>query len=304
MTTPTKNDSSFERQLYSITTIIESSLIKDGNTYLSQGSGFYYNQVSPSDPNKSGPQWYKLDKFWLVTNRHVVLPIIEGIECVPDKFTFCIRENINGLVHWKSISLSQAQLLCALKLHNQNEIDVALIDISPYIQEITDEIVKNPGAQNIYLPTTLSNTNLPENQPLSIDVTSDVIVASYPKGFYDKRNKFPIVKSGIIASAWGLHFNGLPIFQIDAQLFPGSSGGLVISKPTNIAMIDGSLKYSQTKQFVFLGVYSGEFKWYEDINIGGNIVKMGNSYGLGNVWYSYLIPQIISDGVDYHPSAS
>ncbi len=101
----------------------------------------------------------------------------------------------------------------------------------------------------------------------------------------------------------GYNFNGLPIFQIDAQLFPGSSGGLVISKPTNIAMIDGNLKYNKIKQFVFLGVYSGEFKWYENIDIGGNIIRMGgNSYGLGNVWYSYLIPEIISDGVKFHPS--
>lgn len=304
MTTSTKNDNAFERQLFSITTIIESSLTKDGEKYSSQGSGFYYNQVSPSDPNKSGPQWYALNKFWLVTNRHVVLPIIDGVECVPDRFDFFIRENIKGFIQWKPFSLTQVQLLSALKLHKQNEIDVALIDISPYIQGIINDISKNPGTQNIYLPTTLSNTNLPESQPISIDVTSDIIVASYPKGFYDKLNKFPIVKSGIIASAWGSHFNGLPIFQIDAQLFPGSSGGLVISKPTNIAMIDGSLKYSQTKQFVFLGVYSGEFKWYEDINIGGNIIRMGNSYGLGNVWYSYLIPQIISDGVNYQPSAS
>ncbi len=96
----------------------------------------------------------------------------------------------------------------------------------------------------------------------------------------------------------------MPIFQIDAQLLPGSSGGLVINKPANVAMIDGNLMYNQIKQFVFLGVYSGEFKWYEDINIGGNIIKIGNLYGLGNVWHSCLIQQIISDGVNYHSSAS
>jgi len=302
MTINTKNDNTFESQLFSITTIIRSYLIKDGKTYSSQGSGFYYNQVSPSDPNKSGPQWYRVDKFWLVTNRHVVLTEIDGVEYIPDRFDFFIRENINGLIQWKPISLTRAQLLSSLKLHKQNEIDVALVEISPYIQEIIDEISGKPEIQNIYLPSALSNTNLPENQPLSIDVTSDIIVASYPQGFYDKLNKFPIVKSGIIASAWGYNFNGLPIFQIDAQLFPGSSGGLVISKPTNIAMIDGNLKYNKIKQFVFLGVYSGEFKWYENIDIGGNIIRMGNSYGLGNVWYSYLIPEIISDGVKFHPS--
>lgn len=304
MTTFTINDNVFEHKLFSITTIIESSFIKDGKTYSSQGSGFYYNQVNPTDPNKSGAQWYALDKFWLVTNRHVVLPKIDGVECVPDRFDFFIRENINGSIEWKPISLTQKQLLSSLKLHKQNEIDIALIDISSYMQAMINDMSKKHGTQNVYFPTTLSNLNLPENQPFTIDVTSDIIVASYPKGFYDELNKFPIVKSGIIASAWGSNFNGLPIFQIDAQLFPGSSGGLVISKPTNIAMINGKLSYSQTKQFVLLGVYSGEFKWYEDIDIGGNIIRMGNSYGLGNVWYSYLIPQIISDGVNYNISES
>lgn len=149
------------------------------------------------------------------------------------------------------------------------------------------------------LPTALSNLNLPENQPMQIEVASDIIVASYPKGFYDSENKFPIVKSGIVASAWGCYFNGLPIFQIDAQLFPGSSGGLVISKPTNTAMIDGTLKMSQTKQFVLLGVYSGEYTWDREIVVDGKKCTINSSYGLGNVWYSHLIPEIITNGVSY-----
>lgn len=293
------NENCFERQIFSITTIIECNVTKEGHSYCSQGSGFYYNEVSPSEPEKIGPQWYKLDKFWLVTNRHVVLPKIDGVECVPDSFTFCLRETLNDSIQWRPIILNKEQLLSSLKLHRVQDVDIALIDISVYIQQIISDISSEKCKNNICLPTTLSNTNLPENQPIRIDVTSDIIVASYPKGFYDKTNKFPIVKSGIVASAWGSHFNNLPIFQIDAQLFPGSSGGLVISKPTNIAMIDGQLKYSKTKQFVLLGVYSGEFKWYENVSIGGNTVRMGNSYGLGNVWYSYLIPQIIKEGIEY-----
>ena len=290
----------FEHQLFAITTITEATVIKDGKAYISQGSGFYYNEMSPADPTKSGPQWYALEKYWLVTNRHVVLPKIDNIECVPEKFIFCLRKQDGDTILWEPITLSKEELLSKLRLHPQAEIDVALIDITPYIQNIIDDIASKKTTNNLMIPTTLSNINLPEHQPITIDVTSDIIVASYPKGFYDKINKFPIVKSGIVASAWGSNFNGLPIFQIDAQLFPGSSGGLVISKPTNIAMIDGNLKYSKTKQFVLLGVYSGEFKWYEDVVIAGERYKIGNSYGLGNAWYSYLIPQIIKDGIRYN----
>ena len=132
-------------------------------------------------------------------------------------------------------------------------------------------------------------------------------MASYPKGFYDVVNKFPIVKSGIIASAWGANFNGKPLFQIDAQLFPGSSGGLVISKPTNWGIQDGHMAYTLSKEFVLLGVYSGEPIFKEKIVIDGKQVmyegkpaEIEKSYGLGNVWYSYLIPEIISRGIKYN----
>jgi hypothetical protein len=88
------------------------------------------------------------------------------------------------------------------------------------------------------------------------------------------------------------------MFQIDAQLFPGSSGGLVISKPTNIAMIDQQIKYSKIKQFVFLGIYSGEYLWEEQVKQkDGSIEIYKRSYGLGNVWYSSLIPEIINNGI-------
>ena len=294
-----KNNNTFENQLFSITTIIDASYTKDGRIFKSQGSGFYYTQMTPADSNKQGLQWHKVEKHWLVTNRHVVLAKIDDTECVPDEFTFCIRENIDGKIEWKRITLDKKQLLASLKLHKQSDIDVAVIDVSTQMSEIIHPIADGSSEQKIYLPTSLSNLNLPENQPMTIDVTSDIIVASYPNGFYDTTNKFPIVKSGIIASAWGANFRGEPMFQIDAQLFPGSSGGLVISKPTNILMIDGSPHYSSRKEFVLLGVYSGEFRWYEEIDIGGKKIQMGNSYGLGNVWYSYLILQIIDDGISY-----
>lgn len=94
------------------------------------------------------------------------------------------------------------------------------------------------------------------------------------------------------------------MFQIDAQLFPGSSGGLVISKPTNWGIKDGQMLYSNSKEFVLLGVYSGEpvFKDKLIINgehfiINGKPAEIEKSYGLGNVWYSYLIPEIIHNGL-------
>ena len=285
----TKNIS-FDKDLYGLTTLIECGTAQ----FKSQGSGFYYNEMSPKDPNVNGGQWRKIEGTYLITNRHVALPKVNECEILSEYFVFNLREIINNKVEWVPITLNKEQLKQRLLLHHNDSIDVVAIKVDDLIIDI---ISSNPNRKFI-IGGSLSNDNLPLNSPLTIDVTSDIIVASYPRGFYDIANKFPIVKSGIISSGWGLHFNNMPVFLIDAQLFPGSSGGLVISKPTNVAMIDGKLMHSKEKQFVFLGVYSGEpVQQCAPFDIGDMTIIRKNSYGLGTVWYSNLITEIITNGL-------
>lgn len=201
---------------------------------------------------------------------------------------------LNNKVEWVPISLNQADLKQRMLLHQNTNVDVVAIKVD----DLIIDIIRNNPNRKFIIGGSLSNDNLPSNSPLNIDVTSDIIVASYPRGFYDIANKFPIVKSGIISSGWGLHFNNNPVFLIDAQLFPGSSGGLVISKPTNIAMIEGKLMHCNEKQFVFLGVYSGEpVQQCAPFDLGDMTIIRRNSYGLGNVWYSDLIPEILNNNI-------
>ena len=106
---------------------------------------------------------------------------------------------------------------------------------------------------------------------IEVEASSDVLIAGYPKGFYDHINLFPIVKSGIIASRWGAGFQGQPYFLIDAKLFPGSSGSVVISKPIDLVVKDGQVMLASEKQFAFLGVYSGEPKLQETPVVVGDL---------------------------------
>lgn len=281
---------SFDKDLFGITTLIECGI----NSFKSQGSGFYYNELSPRDPNIEAGQWRKIIGTYLITNRHVALPRLNDKELLPNYFVFNLRENINNNIEWYQIRLNSDQLKERLILHPDQTVDVVAIKVDDLI---IDTVRDNPDKKIIF-GSCLTNDNLPSNSQLEIEVSSDIIVASYPRGFYDNVNKFPIVKSGIISSAWGRNFNGKPMFLIDAQLFPGSSGGLVISKPTNIAMIDGKLMYNKVKQFVLLGVYSGEpIQRYDPVEIGDITVVRKSSYGLGNVWYSSLIHDIITIGI-------
>ena len=283
---------SVDQQLFAITTIIETQYATRNGFASAQATGFFFTE-STSNPT-DGPKgyWERLDKFWLVTNRHVVFNTIDDVECLVHNLTFNLRKQHNGSFEWVPITLSKDDLRRYLLLHRNIDVDVAVIDVSEYIMQKIRQ--NDEEGKNIIIPVTLTQDNLPNNQPISIEVTSDIIVASYPKGFYDRYNKFPIIKSGIIASCWGRNFNGRPIFQIDAQLFPGSSGGLVISKPTNITVHNGELMCRNgSKEFILLGVYSGEYKWTD------SMTGQQHSYGLGNVWYSSLITEIIKEGGNY-----
>lgn len=280
----------FDNALYGLTTLIECG----SKQFKSQGSGFYYNVMSPKNPEVEGGQWRAIEGTYLITNHHVALPRINECEVIPDYFVFNLREIINNKVEWVPISLNQADLKQRMLLHQNTNVDVVAIKVD----DLIIDIIRNNPNRKFIIGGSLSNDNLPSNSPLNIDVTSDIIVASYPRGFYDITNKFPIVKSGIISSGWGLHFNNNPVFLIDAQLFPGSSGGLVISKPTNIAMIEGKLMHCNEKQFVFLGVYSGEpVQQCAPFDLGDMTIIRRNSYGLGNVWYSDLIPEILNNNI-------
>ena len=130
---------------------------------------------------------------------------------------------------------------------------------------------------------------------INVECSDDVLVVGYPMGFFDAQNIFPIVKRGIVASGWGLKWNGEPFFLVDVKLFPGSSGSVVLTKPVDHLLIGGKIHHSPGgKQYAVLGIYSGE-----------PYVGEGDSeetIDVGIVWYASLLPEIISGKVRWSSS--
>jgi hypothetical protein len=274
-------------KLHSLTTIIITNV--PPNT--SQGTGFFYHILEEKDPTKDA-QWREIKQTFLITNRHVLLPIMDGKENIPNQFTFHIRTiNESEGINWLPISLDQNELIKRAKVHQKSNIDIAVVEVGDLIKELAkDEI---PIAFSC-----VGEDDFPGMNKINVEVTDDVIIAGYPKGFHDEFNKFPIVKTGIIASRWLSPFQGEPKFLIDAKLFPGSSGSIVISKPTNSVIDNGSILISEEKQFSFLGIFSGEpLQISEPIDMDEIIITTKKSFNVGFVWYFYLIPEIINGGV-------
>lgn len=287
-----------DEKIIGMTTLIKSQSSKYG--YKAQGSGFFYLELAdePTGPINEEKQigWYKIEGEWLITNRHVALPRIKKAdgtetETYPDVFQFNLREIKGGKIEWLPVTLTQDELKARIKLHPDPSVDVVAIKVG----DLVGNIRSNRSIHIVDL-IQLTNRDLPDTFPVKLEATSDVIICSYPYGFYDQKNKFPIIKSGIIASSWNTDFNGKPYFLVDAKLFPGSSGGLVLSKPVDIALINGQLMHSDEKRFCLLGVYSGEFRHPMKDKDGK---EQEEPFGLGIVWYSRLIPEIIKNGRQY-----
>jgi hypothetical protein len=101
-------------------------------------------------------------------------------------------------------------------------IDVALVSLSllskyssgsdsrPYIYRLPENLI--PSAK----------------QAEELSAIQSIVFVGYPNGMRDEKNFLPIARRGYTASPYVVDFNGLPLFLIDAGVFPGSSGSPVM----------------------------------------------------------------------------
>lgn len=276
-----------DKQLLYVTTLITTEC--KGNCYSATGFFFHMNEpVMTKD---------RIGNYWLVTNRHAIYAKSESDQKhhLVEKLTFRVRaeEKSSNKLIWIEMTMSQIELQQKAKVLSDSGIDVAVIDICEKVEE---ELKKYDNIHVTICPITESS--LADKTKIPIEVSDDVVVIGYPGGYYDMANFYPIVKSGIIASMWNADFRGTKGFAIDAKLFPGSSGSLVITKP-RMEDLDkhGHLVFKKDKVFYCLGIYSGEPLFGKIIiDDKGKPTVIQHTFDLGQVWYYYLIPETIRTG--------
>ena len=264
-----------DRQLLFVTTLITTKYLDHDYS----ASGFFFQK------DLQDGETDLISNYWLVTNRHVIYAKddFHHKKYLMDSLTFRVRAEEKGTskLTWIEVTLSKDDLRKKTKVLSNYGIDVAVIDIRDRVKEALGKI---DDVSVTIAPITESN--LADKSKMPIEVCDDLMVIGYPKGYYDMANLYPIVKNGTIASMWAANFRGTKGFAIDAKLFPGSSGSLVISKPRTEDLDDkGFLVFKKEKIFYCLGIYSGQ------------PLFNGETLDLGQVWYYSLIPETINNGV-------
>jgi len=109
-----------------------------------------------------------------------------------------------------------------------------------------------------------------------VEVGRSVLIVGFPLGFHDTLHHLPVVRQSIIASAFGLRFQGLGYFLTDARTHRGTSGAPVVMRDLD-APADAPLPWK------LLGVHSAR------LDMAGRDLVQDESLGLNCAWYADML---------------
>ncbi len=205
------------------------------------------------------------ERLFLVTSRHVMID--EPSKHFPDRIEIELHTNSDNMAQSTGFSIPlyrNGQSLWRQGLDSAGEVDVALIEIErPALPEST-----------VYRAFTPQHLLGALDQ---VEVGTSALVVSYPLGFHDTLHHMPVVRQAVIASSFGLRFQGQGYFLTDARTHRGTSGSPVVVRSSEQKPIQGDLPWT------LLGVHSAR------LDVGTRDLELDEALGLNCAWYADIL---------------
>jgi len=237
---------------------------------LNYATGFFYRNESNN-------------KHFLVTSRHVIID--EQNERFPNVVRLYLHTDTNDLTKREEFDLHLYQGANKLWLEsNVPNYDVVAIPL------------REEFAPNAQLTCFADNHFFPEDYNLSL--AHHVMIIGYPLGiWYDELHNLPIIRTGIVSSAYPITYNGYPYFLSESRLHRGMSGAPVITAGRTRAYRKNQRERRKKEKW---GLSEEEIELRE---IQGNRYLLGinsrtfpfpekeNSLDLNAIYFSYILKQ-------------
>lgn len=210
--------------------------------------------------------FFERDSRWfLVTSRHVVLDEVSNHR--PDSLAIELHvdaNNIAALTQWSIPLYRDGQPLWRQAVDAGGTVDVVAVEIErPGLPESTVLMAFTPG----HLVADLEE----------IEVGAPVLIAGFPLGFHDNLHHLPVVRQAVIASAFGMRFQGQGYFLTDATMHRGTSGAPVVTRVSAERSGRGELAWR------LLGVHSGR------MDVSNRDIVEDDRLGLNCAWYADVL---------------
>ena len=219
----------------------------DGKRPLTGASGFFFERDG---------------RLFLVTGRHVVID--KPSKHFPNRIE--LELHIDGKNLTRSTNLSVMLYLEGKSVWRQGsdtggDIDVAVIELD-----------RTALPQSVVLwcftPAHLQHS-LQE-----VEAGTSLLIVGFPLGFHDVLHHLPVVRQAVIASSFGLRFQGSGYFLTDARTHRGTSGAPVVMRSPSA---DPQLPWK------LLGVHSAR------MDMGSRDLQLDETLGLNCAWYADIL---------------
>ena len=107
-----------------------------------------------------------------------------------------------------------------------------------------------------------------------VEVGTSLLIVGFPLGFHDALHHLPVVRHAVIASSFGLRFQGMGYFLTDARTHRGTSGAPVVMHSPST---DPELPWK------LLGVHSAR------MDMGSRDLQLDETLGLNCAWYADIL---------------
>ncbi|MED5618301.1 S1 family peptidase [Ideonella sp. BN130291] len=221
----------------------------DGPRALTNASGFFFQRDS---------------RLFLVTSRHVLID--EPSKHFPDRVEIEVHTDARNLTRSTGFSVllyRDGKSIWRQGTDAAGEIDVAVI-------ELDRAAFPRPSAVQVFTPAHLQRSFD------EIEVGSPLLIVGFPLGFHDTLHHLPVVRQAVIASSFGLRFQGQGYFLTDARTHRGTSGAPVVMRQ------QGAVTAANPLPWKLLGVHSARLDM-------GNREAQDESLGLNCAWYADIL---------------
>jgi S1-C subfamily serine protease len=219
----------------------------NGKLPLTGASGFFFERE---------------DRLFLVTSRHVVMD--EPTKHFPDRIEIELHTDAKNLTQSTGLSMllyRDGKSVWRQGKDSGGEIDVAVI-------ELERAALPKSVVMRCFTPAHL------EHSLQEAEVGNSLLIVGFPLGFHDALHHLPVVRQAVIASSFGVRFQGLGYFLTDARTHRGTSGAPVVMRsPSTDAQLPWKL----------LGVHSAS------MDMGDRDLKLDESLGLNCAWYADIL---------------
>ena len=204
-------------------------------------------------------------RLFLVSNRHVVLD--EASAHRPDRLEIELHTDVDDVARTAQFSIPlyrDGRPLWRESSDRAGSIDVIVLEL-----------------ERAALPTALPmQAFTPAHLVADLDqfeVGHSVVIVGFPLGFHDTFHHLPVARQAVIASAFGIRFQGQGYFLTDARMHRGTSGAPVVARIDNLRDGRSGLPW------VLLGIHAARME------AGSRDIAQDERLDLNCAWYADVL---------------